>query len=155
MRHLFKSRRRLALGLLVTMAAMTFGWSGGVEAQSGRSLFILKSTAKEPDAVVAAIRAYAEDQKWQYLGDTKIKQGQITLVKICIPQVGQALWAAGSQFSAMLPCGNIGVYKSGTQTEISLLDPSYMTVLHRSPETERASAIAKPLLGALLDAITN
>jgi hypothetical protein len=134
-------------------AALLLPWlAGRATAQNASDVFIVKSTSKDPDAVVSAIKSYSEQKKWQYLGDTKIKQGQITLVKICIPEVAQALWPAGSQLSAMLPCGNIGVYKQGARTEVSVLHPRYMHVLYPNPATERAGAIAHPLLAAMLDA---
>jgi uncharacterized protein (DUF302 family) len=116
-------------------------------------MFIITPAAKEPDAIVAAIKAYAQEKKWQYLGDSKIRQGQITLVKICIPEVGQALWPEGAHLSAMMPCGNIGIYKKDAATEISTLHPRYMQVLYPNPATERASAIAQPLLAAMLEAV--
>ncbi len=144
---------------LMVSTALVLAFLGAVphepKAQGANAIFILKTSTKEPDAIVAAIRSYAQEKKWQYLGDSKIKQGQITLVKICIPEVGQALWAAGAHLSAMLPCGNIGIYKKGQGTEISLLHPRYMHQLHPTPETERASAIALPLLDALLSAVAN
>lgn len=144
---------------IIASAALVLAYLGTasheLKAQDTSAIFILKASAKEPDAIVTAIRSYAQERKWQYLGDNKIKQGQITLVKICIPEVGQALWAAGAHLSAMLPCGNIGIYKKGADTEISLLHPRYMHQLHPAPETERAGAIALPLLNALLAAVAN
>ena len=66
-------------------AALLLPWlAGRATAQNASEVFIVKSTSKDPDAVVSAIKSYSEQKKWQYLGDTKIKQGQITLVKICI-----------------------------------------------------------------------
>jgi len=147
---------------LVIMLALGFSTAGlltgalpaeRAAAQGPSEMIIITSVTKEPDAVVAAIKAYAQERKWQYLGDSKIRQGQITLVKICIPEVGQALWAVGAHLSAMMPCGNIGVYKKDTATEIATLDPRYMHVLYPDPATERASAIAQPLLAAMLEAV--
>lgn len=143
--------RSLAVAALAL--AIVGATTSGLKAQEASPLFILKTSSKEPDTIVTAIRTYAQEKKWQYLGDNKIKQGQITLVKICVPEVGQALWAAGAHLSAMLPCGNIGIYKKGQDTEISVLHPRYMHQLYPSPETERASAIARPLLDALLEAV--
>jgi uncharacterized protein (DUF302 family) len=78
----------------------------------------------------------------------------VTLVKICIPEIGQMVWPAGLQLSALLPCGNIGVYQRDGKTEISVLHPRYMYVLYPSAETEQAAAAAEPLLSELLDAVT-
>jgi hypothetical protein len=115
---------------------------------------LTRTTAKSPDAVVAAIKAYADEKKWLYLGDNKVKQGEITLVKLCIPAVAAALWPVGPQVSALLPCGNVGVYRKGDVTEISMLHPRFMQVLHPHAATERASALAGPLLGDMLDTVT-
>jgi hypothetical protein len=117
------------------------------------NMFIVRSTTKTPDAVVEAVKAYVEGKKWQYLGADKVKQGQVTLVKICIPEVGQQIWPAGLHLSAMLPCGNLGVYQKGGTTEISLLHPRYMPTLYPDPAIEKASAIAEPLLMEMLEAV--
>ncbi len=123
-------------------------------AQAPQDVFVVKATSKAPDAVVAAIKSYSEQKKWLYLGDSKIKQGEITLVKICIPEVGQLVLPAGLHLSAMLPCGNVGIYRKGTDTEISLLHPRYMQILHPNPAVERAVAVATPLFDEMLDAVT-
>jgi uncharacterized protein (DUF302 family) len=116
-------------------------------------MFLIRSTAKTPEAVVEAVKAYAEAQKWQYLGADKVKQGQVTLVKICIPAVGQQIWPVGLHLSAMLPCGNLGVYQKEGKTEVSLLHARYMQVLYPDPAVEKASATAQPLLIEMLDAV--
>lgn len=116
-------------------------------------MFLVRSTAKAPEAVVEAVKAYAEGKKWQYLGADKVKQGQVTLVKLCIPEVGQQIWPVGLHLSAMLPCGNLGVYQKGGAKEISLLHPRYMPTLYPDPAIEKASAIAEPLLLEMLEVV--
>lgn len=118
-----------------------------------RDLILVRSTDKSPDAVVEAIRAYAGSRNWPYLGDDKVKQGQVTLVKICIPEVGRQLWPVGLHLSAMLPCGNLGVYRQDGKTGISLLHPRYMQILYPDPAVEKAAATAAPLLIEMLDAV--
>ena len=108
-------------------------------AVQANDMLILKSASKAPDAVVAAIKSYSDDKKWLYLGDNKIKNGEITLVKVCIPAVATGAMTGGPQVSAMLPCGNIGVYQKGTGTEVSVLHPRYMQALYPHAATERAS----------------
>jgi hypothetical protein len=124
------------------------------KAGSPDDIFMVRTTSKAPDAIVAAIKSYSEQKKWQYLGDSKVKKGEIRLVKICIPEVGQLIWPIGPQLSALLPCGNVGIYQKGAATEISVLHPRYMRVLYPHPATERASAVAQPLLTEMLDAVT-
>lgn len=116
-------------------------------------IFIVRTTSKAPDRVVAAVKSYTEQQGWRFLGEDKAKQGQVTLVKICIPEVGRFVWQAGLQASALLPCGNMGVYSNGTATEISVLHPRYMHMLYPDPALEQAGAVAEPLLSEMLDAI--
>jgi hypothetical protein len=118
-----------------------------------RDIFVVRSTDKSPDAVVEAIKTYAEQKKWPYLGADKVKQGQVILVKICIPEVGQQIWPVGLQLSAMLPCGNFGVYQKDGRTEISLLHPRYMQLLYPDPVVEKAGATAAPLLIEMLDKV--
>jgi uncharacterized protein (DUF302 family) len=132
--------------------ALTFTAAG--RAQSPNDAFIVKSSSKASDAVVAAIKSYAELKKWPYLGENKVKQGEVTLVKVCIPEVAGALWPAGLQVSALLPCGNVGVYSKGGATEVSLLHPRYMHVLYPHAATERAGAIALPLFTEMLNDVT-
>jgi hypothetical protein len=126
----------------------------GVAKADPNDIFIVRTTSKTPDAIVAAIKSHSEQQKWEYLGESKVKKGEVTLVKICIPAVGQLLWPVGLQLSALLPCGNVGIYQKGTATEISVLHPRYMHTLYPNPATERASAVAQPLLIEMLDAVT-
>ena len=119
----------------------------------GADMILVRATAKEPAEVVQAIKSYAEQKKWQYLGASKVKQGEVTLVKVCIPEVGKVLWPVGLQVSAMLPCGNIGVYEQHGKTEISMLHPAYMQLLYPRPEVEKAVQVATPLLTDMLETV--
>jgi hypothetical protein len=128
--------------------------SAAANAQPKDDVFIVRTTSKTPEAVVAAIKAHSEQKKWQYSGESKVKRDEVTLVKLCIPEVGQLIWPTGLQLSALLPCGNIGIYKVGAATEVSVLHPRYMHTLYPHPSTEKASAVAEPLLLEMLDAVT-
>ena len=143
---------------ILLLAALIAGCASGPQisgapAGQPREMFLLRSTTKSPEAVVEAIRSYAQTKKWNYLGADKVKQGQVTLVKICVPEVGQQLWPAGLHISAMLPCGNLGVYQKDGRTEISLLHPRYMQLIYPDPAVEKASATAAPLLIEMLDTV--
>lgn len=63
----------------------------------------MRATSKTPDAIAADIKSNAEGNKWLYLGDNKIKSGEMRLVKSCIPAVSQALWSAGLQLRTQKP----------------------------------------------------
>ena len=119
----------------------------------GPSLILVRSTDLAPEDVVEAIKAHSDAKKWLYMGATKAKQGEVTMVKICIPQVGQILWPVGLQLSALLPCGNLGVYQKAGKTEVSMLHPAYMQLLYPHPAVDRAVALATPLMLDLLEAI--
>lgn len=122
-------------------------------ASDANDIFLLRTTDKAPNRVVDAIKNYSNEMEWLYVGDSKVKKGEVTIVKICIPEVGRAVWPAGLRLSALLPCGNIGVYEGETGTEISILHPRYMYMLYPDPATEKAGEIALPLLQEMLDAV--
>ncbi len=123
------------------------------EPMPGPEMVLIRATTKTPDQVVDSIKSYSEEKKWLYMGANKAKQGEVTIVKVCIPQVGQLLWPVGLHLSALLPCGNIGVYQNKGQTEISMLHPRYMYVLYPHAEVEKAVNVATPLLTEMLTAV--
>jgi len=138
--------------LLLSLAFSTLAFSATAQTPApGADMLLVRSTAKEPAEVVSAIQAYSERKKWQFVGASKVKQGEVTLVKVCIPQVGQLLWPLGLQISAMLPCGNVGIYKKEGKTEISMLHPAYMQLIYPAPQVEMAVGVATPLLLDMLD----
>lgn len=118
-------------------------------------IFIVTTTQRTPAAVVDAVRSYFEANDWRYIGDSTVEQGEVTLVKICIPEVGRAIWPAGLRLSALLPCGNLGIYEASGVTEVSLLHPRHMALLYPDPATEQAGAIALPLLTGMLEAVVD
>jgi hypothetical protein len=140
--------------LALLLSAVLLAFTRLAYADTAEDVFMVRATSKTPDAVVAAIETYSAEKKWQYLGASRVKQGQVRLVKLCIPEVGKLIWPIGMQLSALLPCGNVGIYQNGATTEISILHPRYMYVLYPHPATERASTVAQPLLSDMLDAVT-
>jgi uncharacterized protein (DUF302 family) len=138
--------------ILTVTAALFAALLGTVQAAEPSNLFIIRSTEKAPEAIADAIKAYAETKNWQYLGATKVKNGEVTLVKVCLPEIGKLVWPQGMHLSAILPCGNIGIYKKSEKYEVSMLHPRYMHVLVPTPEMEKAAAVAEPLLKDMLDA---
>lgn len=119
----------------------------------GPGMVLVQPSAKTPDEVVEAVKSYSEAKKWLYLGATKAKQGEVTMVKVCIPQVGQLLWPLGLQISALLPCGNLGVYLQKGQTQVSMLHPSFMQVVYPDPAVEKAVGVATPLLMEMFETV--
>jgi hypothetical protein len=160
-----KERRHLAneppvfseatMNIHLPIAVITaFLLTSGLAQAGPDNIFMVRTTSKTPDALVAAVKSYTEDQKWRFISEDKAKQGEVILVKICIPEVGKLVWQAGLRASALLPCGNMGIYSNGTTTEISVLHPRYMHILYPDPALERAGAVAAPLLLEMLDAVT-
>lgn len=125
-------------------------WAHAQSAAPG-DLFIVSSSDKDPDALVESLKSYADTAKWQFLGASKVKKGEVTLVKICIPEVGQQLWQLGLHVGAMLPCGNLSVYRKDGKTEVALLHPRYMELLYPDPVTKQAAATAEPLLMEMVE----
>ena len=140
--------------IIISTFVMLLALAATAQAENPNDIFIVRTTQRVPDAVVAAMKTYSEQKKWQFLGASKVKKGQVTLVKICIPEVGRIIWPIGLQLSALLPCGNAGIYRKGKITEISLLHPRYMHILYPDPATAQASTVAKSLLTEMLDTIT-
>ncbi len=143
-----------AIFQLLTCCAL-YGLSFLCMAQT-TDLILIRTSAKSPTEVVDAIKSHAEAKKWLYMGanSLKPKQGEVTIVKVCIPQVGGMMFSIGLHLSAVLPCGNVGVYLNQGKTEVSMLHPRYMQILHPHSEVEKAVGVATPLLLEMLDAVT-
>lgn len=139
---------------IAAVVAFLFTMTCGLaRAAEPSDLFIVKTTSKSPAVVARAMERYAKRKKWQYLGAFKVKNGQVTLVKVCIPAVGKNVWHEGLYLSAMLPCGNIGIYKKDGKTEVSMLSARYMHVLVPTPGMQKAVDTAEPLLNGMLEAV--
>ena len=134
--------------LVVWSVLAVTAWAG-----EPNDMFIIRSSQKAPDEVVVQIERYAKDKKWVYLGSNKVKKGQVRLVKICIKAAGKELWKAGLHVSAMLPCGNVGIYKEKETTQISLLHPRFMHMIYPDPNVKKAVEISSPLLINMMDEI--
>lgn len=117
-----------------------------------KAMFVIRQTDKTPEAVVKAIEQYADRQDWFFLGADRIKFDEVTLVKVCIPEIGGLIWPQGMHLSALLPCGNIGIYRQGGKTEVSMLRGAYMHALVPTAEMKKASDATEPLLNAMLEA---
>lgn len=124
-----------------------------VLAQDAKDALIIRTTDKSPDAVAEAVKAYSEKMKWQNIDPAKVKMGQVTLIKTCIPAVGGKLWPLGLHIAAILPCGNLAAYVKDGKTEVSMLKASYMSKLYPHPTVEEAVKVAEPLLAAMLDEV--
>lgn len=146
--------KKLIAPALICTALLSTSFTAAAQSPApGPDMIMTRTTTKTPDQVVDAVKAYAEEKKWLYMGANKAKQGQVTMIKICIPQVGQLLWPMGLELSALLPCGNVGAYEKGGKTEISMLHPRYMALVYPHAEVDKAVALATPLLDEMLSAL--
>jgi hypothetical protein len=146
--------KKIFAGLLVSGALMAMPFDSTAQGPApGPDMILTRSTTKTTDEVVEAIKSYSEAKKWLYMGASKVKQGEVTLVKVCLPEVGKALWPVGLQLSALLPCGNLGIYDRKDRVEISMLHPHYMQLLYPHPAVDKAVAMATPLLTEMLEAV--
>ncbi len=117
-------------------------------------LFITKTSSKSPAQVHQAIRDYVVKQEWLYVGDNKLKGGEVTQVRICVPKLAGDVWNAGMHVTAMMPCGHMGIYQEGGVTKVSMLHPRFLTVLDPHPAVKKlADDVTGPYL-TMLDAIT-
>ncbi len=117
-------------------------------------MFVTRSSAKSPADLQQAIRDYVQLKNWQYIGDNKIKGGQITQVRICDPKAAADIWSAGLQVSAMLPCGHMSVYQEGGVTKVTLLSPRFLARLDPHPAVKKlAEGVSDPFT-AMLDDVT-
>lgn len=146
-------RVTLTTALCGTILAMTALAAQPALAQDAKDMMIIRSTDKSPDAVADAVKAYSEKMKWQYIDPSKVKQGQVTLIKTCIPAVGGKLWPIGLHIAAILPCGNLAAYVKDGKTEVSMLKASYMSRAYPHPMVDEAVKVAEPLLAAMMDEI--
>lgn len=138
----------ISITLLATLAAAP-AFSG--EHATPNDVFIIKTSAKPPEAVLGSIKTYVADNKWLYLGDNKVKNGEVILVKLCVPSASKDIWAAGLHVSALVPCGHLGIYQEAGQTKVSMLHPKFMNSLNPHPSLKKVGDELAPLLTAMLD----
>ncbi|MEW5878810.1 MAG: DUF302 domain-containing protein [Pseudomonadota bacterium] len=139
---------------LVPLVAACAVLAGAAAAQTPGANFIVKTTAKSPEAVVSDLKSRVLQNKWLYLAEFKVKNDEVTVVKMCVPAAGKDIWSAGMHVSALLPCGHFGVYREDGTTKVSLLDPRFMNVLNPHPGLKKAGDDLHPLLTGLLDEVT-
>jgi hypothetical protein len=56
--------------------------------------------------------------------------------------------------SAMLPCGNFGVYKNQDKTKVAVAASTLYAIVSPEPGGAKTSALAESLLSEMLDAVT-
>ena len=143
-----------AIAVVLAMTAL----SPVVAAQTERprDLIVVRTSDRPIAQVFEAIEAHIKARNYQHLGVNVVKppQGEVTFVKFCVPAVGRQLWAVDLKLSALLPCGNIGIYARNGKTEIAMLHPAYMAALYPHAAVAKAGVTAEPLLMEMLDDVS-
>jgi len=129
-----------------------FGAAGQALAGPPNEVFLVRDTQHAPREVVAAVKAYVDEQGWMYVNDAELKG--VIFVKFCVPALAKDIFAAGDHVAALLPCGSMAIYPKNGKTQISMLHPGYMNALYPDPNLARAAEKGLPLFQALLDAVT-
>jgi len=133
------------LAITISMITLFAINNSTLAAEASKDIFMISTTSKSMDEVVSAVKSHVKKKKWVYLGDFKVKKGQVILVKFCIKSAGKIAWKAGLKVSAMLPCGNMGIYQKDGKTEISVLNPNYMNTLYPDANLKAAGELLIPL----------
>lgn len=130
---------------LLLLALAVAGVGGCATPTVGEGMFVTRSSAKPPAEVHQAIRQYVSQQEWLYIGDNKLKNGEVTQVRFCDRKAAANIWKAGMHVAAMLPCGQISIYQEGGATKLTMLHPRYLSTLDPHPEVQRlAEAVSGP-----------
>lgn len=139
--------------VLIVIAA-GLGIAGCATPSSRDTIFVTRTSAKSPAEVHQSIREYVTQKGWLYVNDNKLKGGEITQVRICDPKAAANIWSAGLQVSAMMPCGHMSIYQEGGRTKLTMLHPSFLTLLDPHPAVkELAVAVTEPYL-LMMDEVT-
>ncbi len=102
-------------------------------------LFVTRSSTKSPADLHQAVRDYVKQQSWLYVGDNKLKNGEVTQVRICIPKIASNVWSAGMHVAAIMPCGHMGIYQEGGVTKVTMLHPRFLGMLDPHPEVQKVA----------------
>lgn len=134
--------------LLAVLAVPAFD----VRAGEPNEMFLIRSTDKSYGQVTDAAKAYVKKQGWVYVNDAELKG--VVMIKFCVPDMAKDIFAAGDFVTAMLPCGQIGLYKKDGKTQIAMLHPGYMERIYPDPNIKRAAEKGLPLFQAMLEEIS-
>lgn len=118
------------------------------------AMFVTRASSKSPAQLHQAIKDYAAQKKWLYIGDNKLKNGEVTQVRLCIREAAADIWKAGMHMAAMMPCGHFGIYQEGGAGKVTMMHPRYMTTLDPHPIVRKlADDVSGPFI-AMLDEIS-
>ncbi|WP_372611600.1 DUF302 domain-containing protein [Aquicoccus sp.] len=139
-------KHTITLTSLATAVALAAGTAAANE------MFLTHALDMERAEAVAAVRDHVEaEEDWLFLAEFGLAGGAVTALKVCYLPLGPDIVEAGLHVMAMMPCGNMAFYETEDGgTEMSLLDPRFMTELSDAPSLEAAVETGKPAFEALL-----
>ncbi len=117
-------------------------------------MFVTRSSAKSPAQLHQSIRDYAAQRKWLYIGDNKLKNGEVTQVRLCIGPAAADIWKVGMHMAAMMPCGHFGIYEEKGATRVTMMHPRYMTLLDPHPIVRKLADDVTGPFTTMLDEVT-
>lgn len=124
----------------------------GARAGEPNEMFMIRSTDKSYGQVTDSVKSYVKKQGWVYVNDAELKG--VVMIKFCVPEMAKDIFAARDIVTAMLPCGQIGLYKKDGKTQIAMLHPAYMERIYPDPNIKRAADKGLPLFQAMLEEIS-
>lgn len=142
---------RVGILLLVALVAAV---AGCATPAAREGMFLTRTSPKPPADVHQAVRQYVAQKEWLYIGDNKLKNGEVTQVRFCDRKAAANIWKAGMHVAAMLPCGQLSIYQEGGMTKVTMLHPRYLTVLEPHAEVQHlVHAVSGPFV-LMLDEVT-
>ncbi len=116
--------------------------------------FIIHNLDHPPAAAASMVRFHTEaEEDWLFLAEFGLAGGAVTALKICYPEIGPDIVAAGMHTMAMMPCGHLAFYEEDGQSKLSMLDMSFMTRLDPHPRLEDAVSTARPAFAEMLSEV--
>lgn len=121
--------------------------------QAMDSVFVTRTSSRSPVELHQAIRTHAAQKKWLYIGDNKLKNGEVTQVRLCIREAAADVWKVGMHVAVILPCGQFAIYEEGGMRKVTMLHPRYMTAFEPHAIVRKlADDVAGPFT-AMLDEV--
>lgn len=134
--------------VIATAAALALTRTAAAEPSD---MFIIHTLDHPPEVAAEMVRSHTEGaEEWLFLAEFRLAGGSVTALKICYPEIGPDVVAAGMHTMAMMPCGHLAFYEEDGQSTLSMLDMSFMTTLYPHPRLENAVATARPAFAEML-----
>lgn len=143
-----------SIGPAIALSATLGAGLAGAAAAEEHGMFIIHALDQPPGEAAALVRAHAEaEDDWLFLAEFGLAGGSVTALKICYPEIGPDIVAAGMHTMAMMPCGHLAFYDDDGQSMLSMLHPAFMSELDPHPRLEDAVATVTPAFAEMLSEV--